>query len=111
LFPDERWSVDSKNIDADVAVKENGVEHLQEDSRVRIFEIPLVAVKDRHHPLADLLAIREVSRRRFRKNFWHAALETVRHAAIGEHVVVVVLEGQDPALGPSRPFVVMRSVI
>src|SRR4030095_14212537 len=90
LFPDERRGVDSQNVDPDVAVEEDSFEHLQENCRISIIEIPLVTVKDRHHPLVDLLAIGEVPRRRFRKNFWHAALEPLGHASIGKHIVVVL---------------------
>jgi hypothetical protein len=77
---------------------EDDVEHLDEDLRIGVIEVPLIVVEHGHHPPPHLPVPGEVAGAALRKNLRHRLLEQVRDAAIGEGVVQYDIQHQQDAV-------------
>ena len=91
LLPEEGHRVQAHDIRALVGPEKDDVQHLDEHGGVAVVEVPLVAVEDRHHPLAHGLVVGEIAGRGLRKDLGHGLLEHVRDVAVVENVVVVLV--------------------
>jgi hypothetical protein len=106
LLPDERRSIDAEDIYAQVRVKEDSVKHFNEYPRIPVIEIPLIPVKDRHHPLATFLHPGKIAGSAFRKDFRHACIIYIGHCTVGEHIKEILI-CRISQLGPTSPFMMM----
>ena len=110
LLPQERHRVQAHDVGALVGPEQDDVDHLDEDGRVAIVEIPLVVVEHRHHPFPHVLVPGEVPGGGLGEDLRHGLLEHVGHVAVVEDVVVVLIFDFS-APGPLRPLVLVRCVI
>ena len=70
---------------------EDHVQHLHKYFRIAVIEIPLVLVKDRHHPFLRLFIPGEIARIGLRKDLRHRLLKHIRDGAIIKHVEIVLV--------------------
>jgi hypothetical protein len=104
FLPEERHGIESEHVGPDVRKVGHLPEHLDEDVRIRVIEIPLEVVETRPDPPVHLLYVNEITRREVRKHLRDGLIVLVGSLTVleGDIEVLEALVALAGGLGPTR---------
>ena len=110
LFPDVRHSIKTNDINTLVCKIQHVKDHLIENDRVSVVQIPLVWIESGHDMFVDIIQPCEVSRCSSREYLWAGLLVQRRNiVAVKEEVAVLIFSFTGACT--FCPFMILRSVV